>query len=152
MNITNAQAATKASPVAAVPLFGWQRYAPNKQRQPRRLLGDDGDDLVHMPLKGGAVAVLDAADFDGMVARGITTQWRLASSGNGYFYVRAYLPGATSLVMVSRLLLDVPSGKIVRHADRNPLNLRRKNLVLDDGYSKQREKVVKVSREEPLTF
>lgn len=133
--ITAATATTAANSPA---LFAWQRYAPHRQRHPRWIVDHQGSGLVHLACKGGAVAVLDADDFDALMGRGVTTQWHLHGDGHGLFYVRAKMGG--NLLMVSRLILDTPRGKVIRYADHNPLNLRRDNLVFGDGFSKQREK------------
>lgn len=98
----------------------------------------DGTALVHMPLKGGAIAVIEAEDFDRLMDQGVTTQWRIHDDGHGLGYVR--VKTAKGLLMLARLILDTPAGKVIRYADHNPLNLRRENLVFDAGFSKQREK------------
>lgn len=116
--------------------------APRKhKRRPYRFTDRNGNALVHVPLTGGAVVIVDAADFDRLETMGFTGPWFLNSNGKGNVYVRTVLPGiGGNLGMVSRLILDTPAGKVIRYADRNPLNLRRENLVFDAGFSKQREK------------
>ncbi len=142
MMTTDTPMITTAAATAAAPLlFRWQRYAPHKHRQPRRIVDHEGNGLVHLPCKGGAIAGLYADDFERIISRGLTTQWHLHSDGHGLFYVRAKMGG--SLLMVSRLILDAPRGKVIRYADHNPLNLRRENLVFEAGFSKQREKIAK---------
>jgi hypothetical protein len=131
-------AATMTAPAAAP---RWQRYAPHRQRQPRRVVDKDGTALVHMPLKGGALAVIEAEDFDRLMSEGITSQWRTHDDGHGLAYVR--VKTAKGLLMLARLILNTPPGKVIRYADHNPFNLRRENLVFDDGFSKQREKLPK---------
>lgn len=132
---------TAAAGATAPALHGWQRYAPHKQRQPRWIIDHEGNELAHLPCKAGAIAVLDADDFRSLMARGVTTQWHLHGDGHGLFYVRAKMGG--KLVMISRLILDAPRGKVIRLLDHNPLNLRRNNLAFDDVLPKQRETVRK---------
>ena len=122
-------------------------------RQPRRLVDTNGDHVAHVPLKGGAIAILDAADLDHVVALGVTTQWVLNGDGKGFFYVRTKLPGSqNNVVAVARLILDVPDGMVVRYVDGNTLNLRRSNLFLDAGFSKRLELTAKVCLDDVSEF
>ena len=115
-----------------------------RKRRAYRFTDRSGNALVHVPLTGGAVVTVDAADFDRLETMGFTGPWFLNSNGKGNAYVRPVLPGIVgNLGMVSRLILDTPRGKVIRYSDRNPLKLRRDNLVFDDGYSKAREKDAK---------
>lgn len=136
---------TTTTPVPPATLR-WQRYAPHRQRQPRRVMDRDGTALVHMPLKGGAIAVIEAEDFDRLMDAGFTSQWRTHDDGHGLAYVR--VKTAKGLLMLARLILNTPPGKVIRYADQNPFNLRRENLVFDDGFSKQREKFPKPAEPE----
>lgn len=131
--------------IATNTLQNTPEIAPRKRkRQPYRFTDRSGNALVHVPLTGGAVAIVDAEDFDRLELMGFTGPWFLNSDGKGSAYVRTMLPGiGGNLGMVSRLILDTPRGKVIRYSDRNPLNLRRDNLVFDAGFSKQREKDAK---------
>lgn len=122
-------------------------YQRPNQRQPRRIADKGGAAIVQMPLAGGAVATVDADSFDHYAAPGRSTQWCLMGDGKGNAYVGVWLPSAKTTVMVARLLLDAPRGKVIRFHDRNPLNLQRSNLYLDAGFAKQREKDVAQSAE-----
>lgn len=115
-----------------------------KRRQYHRTTDAAGNPLIHMPLSGGAVCVLDAPDFDRLAALGVTDRWHFNDDGKGNAYVRVMLRRpAGNLVMVARLILEAPKGQVIRYANKNPLDLRRVNLTLDNGFSKQRENIVK---------
>ena len=133
-------------------IYGAFREASTRRpftREPRRITDPDGNRLVHVPLTGGAVAVLDEADFDRVMTLGISKGWFFNKDGKGHAYVKASLPGpGGNLVMVARLIMDVPHGQVVRPADRNPLNLRRGNLAFRVGFSKHREVAVKAGADQ----
>ncbi len=105
------------------------------RREPVRMLDKYGRQVVCVPLaKGLGPAVVDAADYDTLMRLGLSSQWLVNGPAPGY--VRAPVNGALgSLVGVSRIIMVAGAGRRVRYLDRNPLNLRRNNLRLVDGYA-----------------
>lgn len=124
------------------------RKARKNDRQPRRVVDANGEPTVQVTLKGGIIATLDGPDFDRMMGLGISHQWCRLGDGKGHSYAGVSgngYPG--NLLMVARLILDAPRGQVIRYADHNPMNLRRSNLVLATGFSKQREAGVKAGQD-----
>ena len=78
------------------------------------------DEIVHIPLTQGYVAVIDAADYP-LVSR---YSWHVAKR-RSVIYAAASLPKAKTLLL-HRLLL--PDAVGVDHRDRDGLNNRRGNL------------------------
>ena len=77
--------------------------------------------IIKVPLKGGAFAVVDAADWP-LVSR---HQWCLME--NGYVVTSLTVPRRMSLLM-HRLIMGDEPGVEYDHEDRDKLNNRRKNL------------------------
>lgn len=106
---------------------GCRRVKANKNRAAENKVIVDGDEariiLVGRDGEIRAEAVIDAADV--WVVRG----YRWALGGNGYVIGSR----GRSRVLLHRFLLDVPSGVLVDHRDRDPLNNRRENIRLSDA-------------------
>ncbi|KRE03561.1 hypothetical protein ASE63_25980 [Bosea sp. Root381] len=69
-----------------------------------------------------AHAILDADDFDALMARGVSPNWSFSKKT-----VRAACPQLNTQ-RVARLIVNAPEGHAVRHRNRNGLDLRRENL------------------------
>lgn len=138
--ISTRDATTTTAQPGAAPV----RKARKNDRQPRRFVCASGNHLVQVTLKGGIIATIEATDFDGVVGRGFSNQWCRISDGKGHAYAGVWGPGSSTILMVARLILDVPRGQVIRYVDHNPMNLRRSNLLMGEGFSKQRETDVKL--------
>jgi hypothetical protein len=73
-------------------------------------------------------AVIDAADFDALMERGISKDWYRNPAS--YMRVAVRIKGEQTLTPVARLITQARDGTKVLSIDRNPLNLRRSNLLL----------------------
>ena len=85
--------------------------------------------VIVIPHKESLVEVLiDIADV-GFVQ---SHKWSAGSDGHGYIFIQSsvWSRGSQRTVRLARFLLDAPSGAVVDHEDRNPLNMRRSNLRL----------------------
>lgn len=88
-----------------------------------------GRPVVRVKLaKGAAEAVLDLNDYERVTQAVGPAVWFLNSSGNRYRYVRVWDHASARNVTIARLILGGVGGP-VRHADGDPLNLRRTNLI-----------------------
>ncbi len=74
-----------------------------------------------IPLSHGAMALVDAMDYDRLVAY----RWHLTAYG----YAAAY-DGHGHQVYMHRLITDAPKGTIVHHQDGSKLNNTRANLLI----------------------
>lgn len=88
-------------------------------------------------------AWLYAADYHRVLEANGNGPWFANRNADGREYVRAHDPKADRLVMVSRLIMDTPTGSRVRFRDGCTTNLRRTNL---DVSSPCRHPITKVSR------
>jgi hypothetical protein len=80
------------------------------------------DSLVIVPLSNSNKTVtLDAADFDTLMAKGVSPKWKLSQAGK-------VMAGDNKTV--ARVILEAPMGLRVKYLDNDPTNLRRDNLVL----------------------
>lgn len=96
---------------------------PNALRPPRHGLDERGLPVVRVPLATvNAHAILDRADFDALMARGVSPNW----SFDGRIVRVGHRPLNTQ--RVARLIVSPPEGHQVRHRNRNALDLRRDNL------------------------
>ena len=95
-------------------------------RLPLRGYDDRGLPVVRVPLASvDAHAILDAADYDALMALGVSPNW----SFDGRIVMAGFRPLNTQ--RVARLIVNPPDGEHqVRHRDRNALNLRRDNLFV----------------------
>lgn len=87
---------------------------------------DRGLAVVRVPLASvDAHAILDAADYDALMALGVSPNW----SFDGRIVMAGFRPHNTQ--RVARLIMSPPDGEHqVRHRNRNALDLRRDNLFL----------------------
>ncbi len=92
----------------------------------------DGRPIVLVPLANGARAKLFPRHYERLQRMGIGPNWYLNRAGTGQTYVRTHIPAALgwgNIAQVSRLIAcPGKPGFIVRHVDRDPLNLRLDNL------------------------
>ena len=97
--------------------------------------------MVSVPLSTGRRAIVNAEDYDRLRRIGFTSFWQDNDDGHGRRYVRCYARGLPKcgLVMVARLILEVPAGTVVHYRDKDRLNLRRSNLITRNGWAKGRE-------------
>lgn len=117
-------------------------------RTPARLRTPDGAALVLVPLANHAEpAILDARDFDALMAARYSPLWTFNDTGNGKRYVRVRDSRMRGhLVLVARLITAAGRGRIVRYRDANPLNLRRSNLLLTQGRTRGHRRLLETGR------
>ena len=113
-----------------------QRPAPERQ------VDEYGKPTVRVPVdaKGERWATLDAADFDEIVAEGISLTWHYNSAGpkKRWSYVKAHSGAASGgLVMVARVIMGAGPGEIVSYRSGDRLDLRRRNLIVERGKAKR---------------
>lgn len=87
-------------------------------------------DVVYVPVLGATLpAVIDRADFDRIIASGVSDQWVLnRGSGRGIGFVRAKTIEGR-LVTIARLVSGVTiAHRPVRYVNGNPLDIRKANL------------------------
>ena len=95
----------------------------NPLRPPQRGTDERGRPVVRVPLASiNAHTILDAADFDTLMAQGVSANW----SFSGQTVRVGCRPLNTQ--RVARLIVNPPEGHSVRHRNRNALDLRRDNL------------------------
>lgn len=109
----------------------------DNMRTPVRTIDQSGREIIRVPLaKAIGMAVLDAADFDQLMALGLSPHWYLNGTTT-HGYVRAGLNTRGKGVGVARVILGVGSGRIVKYRDGDPTNLIRSNLVVAKGAAKR---------------
>ena len=101
------------------------------KRQPTFTTDNDGLPIVIVPLANGRAATVDLADWEDLLCAGLTPQWTLNDSGNGFAYVRAQ--GRENLVVIARVITGAGRREIVRHRNGDHLDLRRRNLCVMSG-------------------
>ncbi len=108
----------------------------NAYRPPERFTDAEGNPVVRVFLCDGTSAVADAADFDHLIALGVSPHWYPSGNGQGRSYVCVspprgpVWPSHNPRVNVARLIVaPFNRGQVVKYADGNRLNLRRSNLV-----------------------
>lgn len=105
-------------------------------------LDADGKKIVYIPLASTTERVrMQQFDFERLMQLGFSRFWFLSSNGRGPAYVRCKGKTDGGQFSLARLLMRPRSNQVVRYRDGNPLNLRRDNLYLDEGWSKAREAV-----------
>lgn len=103
-------------------------FAPGNTHK-HRFTDEAGNELASNALANGqGSAILDAADFDRLVADRHSTRWHLANNGSSTGYVRK--SGRNRYI--ARILTGATSEQVVRYIDGDPRNLRRSNLRLQD--------------------
>jgi hypothetical protein len=110
------------------------------RRSPRAVqisVDANGCRMATVPLaSSGAFAILDAEDYETLMAAGVSSRRQLNRSQSGNAYVRCRNPFvANGLVSVSRIIMCPPHGQVVRHKDGNRTNLRRHKLYLKEGHA-----------------
>lgn len=81
--------------------------------------------MAEIILSGGFVCRVDDADMDRLVGR----KWRVfKNNGIRYAACDTKVDGKRGVILMHRLLLDVPPGQIVDHADGDGLNNSRANI------------------------
>jgi hypothetical protein len=78
------------------------------------------DNVRHIGLGGGLVALVDAADFAWL------NRYRWRAAGGESSYACAWIGGRK--VYMHRLIMNPPAGKVVDHANGNRWDNRRENL------------------------
>jgi hypothetical protein len=106
----------------------------------------DGSKVARVPIAGGACATIDQADLDRLASLGLTLKWVFNDAGRGNRYVRTRFPAAlgnANNIQVARAIMAPPPGCVVKHRDGDPLNLRRKNLMVvrQGSQAKARERL-----------
>lgn len=106
-------------------------------RSPRYHTDPAGHLVATVALAGGAGEVeMLAADLDALKAAGVSPVFNFNRAGKPAFgYVRAQQLGGNT-VTVARFIARAGRGQVVRYVDGNRLNLRRENLMLDQGRAK----------------
>jgi len=131
-------------PPGANPFPRPQRTSRQRARRvPERLLCEDGEEIILVSGRKGQLFQADAADFDRLMALGVSDQWFTHGNGKGNIYVQAqvYRAGKGRPETIARLILDLGWGKNVRYRDGNPCNLCRSNLYTEKGYAKNAPKL-----------
>lgn len=80
------------------------------------------DEIRYIPLTQGRYAIVDAADYEWLSEY----QWFAVPVRNGGCYAASRINGKN--VLMHRLIMNPPEGKVVDHIDGNGLDDRRSNL------------------------
>lgn len=108
-----------------------------QQAAPEFTTDADGQQLVHVALANtDQRATLYAEDYQRWLAAGFSPYWSLCDVGYGIQYVLASARTAGNKhrsLTVARWIADAGKGQRVRYADGDRLNLRRENLVFEQG-------------------
>ncbi len=102
------------------------------------------DGLCWVPLANSdKSAVLDELDLEELIIIGVPLDWKFT---NGYVWVSF---GSTK-VSIARLILDASKNHKVLFLDRDPLNMRKENLIRAPGYSKfkARDCIIRLYRQD----
>jgi hypothetical protein len=95
-----------------------------------RTTDHDGKRIALVPITNSDLpAKLLEADYDRLIAAGLTMRWAFNEVFPSFRYVRAQT-GAGNLVTISRLVAGAGAGQRVRHKDSDRLNLRHDNLQI----------------------
>lgn len=132
--MTNNTTTTNAKPRRKRPL----------SHQPRTnfIAADDtGEPVFHIRLNDGQVAIMDCDDAEALMRQNLLHRCYINTDGKGHRYVNTNLPGKGNTA-VARLIMQPPRGQRVIHADGNPLNLRRANLIVVQGFAKGQERLL----------
>ncbi len=100
---------------------------------------DKGEPVFHIRLNDGQVAIMDCDDAEALMRQNLLRRCYVNTDGKGHRYVNTTLPGKGNTA-VARLIMQPPRGWRVIHADGNPLNLRRANLIVVQGFAKGQER------------
>lgn len=93
-----------------------------------------GDAIVRVPLANFAgYAIVDAEDFDRMMAAGLSPNWFANLNGkNGRLYVKTQVPHDRPRT-VARFVAGAGDNESVRYCDGDTFNLRHENLIVYRG-------------------
>ncbi len=81
-------------------------------------------------------AIIEEIYFDALISMGVSSNWN-TTNGN------VIAKGINSRnVSIARIITGAIAGQRVKYLDGNPLNLRRENLSLIDGWSMQTDELV----------
>lgn len=103
----------------------------NLKRLPTFTTDGDGVAIARVPLANGTCAIVETADWEDLLSRGLTPHWTLNDDGKGRGYVRCQ--GGGNLVMVSRQITGARRGEIVGYRNGDRRDLRRSNLYVTRG-------------------
>ena len=102
---------------------------------------DKGEPVFHIRLNDGQVAIMDCDDAEALMRQNLLHRCYINTDGKGHRYVNTNLPGKGNTA-VARLIMQPPRGQRIIHADGNPLNLRRANLIVVQGFAKGQERLL----------
>jgi len=90
----------------------------------------DGRQVAFVPLGDGRFAVVDAVDFDQLVAAGVSANWHIGVDDRGadHVRIRSAKPERFPVVSVARLITGAGPRERITFRDGDRLNLRRENL------------------------
>jgi len=108
-------------------------------RKPHFVSVDSGKDLTIVPLgrKATKQAILWREDYELPIELGVSPHWSTVRNG----YVSApcgKAPG--NQLSIARVLMDAKEDENVRFLDADPLNLRRENLEIVEGWASHRDR------------
>ncbi len=95
-----------------------------------------GNELVQIAVasREGVQVTMYKRDYEMLTKVGVSMRLFLVSDGKGRLYVRTHKSGVTGgQLTIARLISDAGPNEAVRYADRDPLNLRRENLLVGKG-------------------
>ncbi|MCB8840040.1 hypothetical protein [Aurantimonas sp. VKM B-3413] len=114
-----------------------------------------GRAIVRVPMdrNGDRWAIVEAADFDRLVAEGVSLTWFLNASGPSRAYVKASQAGASGrLVSVPRIILRAGPKEVVRYVTTDHLDLRHSNLRLAKGRAKRADGAIVRAAQDAAEF
>lgn len=102
--------------------------------------------VVNVPLSrfGEGEAFLDLEDYNELTALKLYPNWSMLG---GSVFARG--PFGLRLI-VARVLTDAKAGEVVEYLDGDPLNLRRGNLSIRDGFSTKHDRALLIEAKERL--
>jgi hypothetical protein len=104
-----------------------ERHSTKEEEIPAIYRTTDGLVLVRLR-HNDEQAVIDAADFDALMAKGVSSDW--IRSPSSYMKVAVRLDGEANTTPLARIIIQASEGTVVKYIDGNFLNLRRSNLLL----------------------
>jgi len=105
-----------------------------------RTVDPSGRPIVRVEMSNlpNVFATVDAADYDRLIAEGVSCRWFINSNGQGTSYVRVSINGVRgNLVLPARLILNAGRGEVVQYATPDRLDLRRSNISIVKGWAKR---------------
>ncbi|MCE1237983.1 MAG: hypothetical protein LWW93_16665 [Hyphomicrobiales bacterium] len=143
MQTSSLIASTAASQAPTPVHFDFTPYGISPKRPVEVRRDPSGELVVFVKLTKGNTAVTTVEEFTRLMEAGISPNWCVNDNGVCNLYVRCERPrdfGGNKL-MVARLIAGPTArGFAVRYADRNSLNLRPTNLVLEKGKTRAKLK------------